>query len=209
MNLAGVEDCLAAGADILGFVVQYPIPVPWNLTLAQAAALLRQLPSSCKSCVVTGGPAEQVVSLAKHLRPTMIQLHYRETPDEAAAIVRHLKPLQIQVVKALAPAPSLVEMGCAFQQAGVNALLLDPRQASNVAVACREHVDFQSFRQLRQAVNIPLWLAGGLTPSNVRAAIALCQPDGVDVLSAVETAPGRKSPEKVAAFVKAVKSATL
>jgi phosphoribosylanthranilate isomerase len=47
----------------------------------------------------------------------------------------------------------------------------------------------------------PWVLAGGLSPENVERAIALARPHAVDVASGVETAPGRKDPEKVAAFV--------
>jgi phosphoribosylanthranilate isomerase len=49
----------------------------------------------------------------------------------------------------------------------------------------------------------PFLLAGGLTPENVAGAIALVRPDGVDVASGVERAPGRKDPVKVAAFIRA------
>jgi phosphoribosylanthranilate isomerase len=52
-----------------------------------------------------------------------------------------------------------------------------------------------------------LILAGGLTPSNVGEAIRLARPDAVDVCSGVERCPGRKDPEKVGAFLRAVEEA--
>jgi phosphoribosylanthranilate isomerase len=52
--------------------------------------------------------------------------------------------------------------------------------------------------------DIPLVVAGGLTPENVAAAIAETQPFAVDVASGVEERPGVKDPEKVAAFAQAV-----
>jgi phosphoribosylanthranilate isomerase len=53
--------------------------------------------------------------------------------------------------------------------------------------------------------NQKIVIAGGLTPANVGEAIGLLKPWGVDVVSGVEASPGKKDPEKVRAFVKAVR----
>jgi phosphoribosylanthranilate isomerase len=49
-------------------------------------------------------------------------------------------------------------------------------------------------------------LSGGLTPENVAAALAVLKPSAVDVSSGVEDSPGVKSPDKIRAFVAAVKN---
>jgi hypothetical protein len=59
--------------------------------------------------------------------------------------------------------------------------------------------------QLRKAYDIVI--AGGLTPANVQQAISKFHPFGVDVVSGVEARPGKKDPEKVRAFIDAVRQA--
>jgi phosphoribosylanthranilate isomerase len=66
--------------------------------------------------------------------------------------------------------------------------------------------DWRLLEPLRARVPF-LVLAGGLTPENVRGAIAALDPDAVDVSSGVESAPGRKDPAKLRAFLAAVSGA--
>jgi phosphoribosylanthranilate isomerase len=55
------------------------------------------------------------------------------------------------------------------------------------------------------SLHVPIIVAGGLTPLNVADAMRTFQPFGVDVVTGVEARPGKKDPEKVRAFVRAVR----
>ena len=66
--------------------------------------------------------------------------------------------------------------------------------------------DWAVSRRLVQLSPKPVILAGGLTPANVRQAIAAVRPAGVDVHTGVEDASGRKDRDKVLAFVAEAKA---
>jgi len=56
-------------------------------------------------------------------------------------------------------------------------------------------------------LSLPIVLSGGLNPANVSDAIRRVSPWAVDVSSGVEASPGIKDPQKIAAFMKEVRSA--
>ena len=66
---------VAAGADCLGFVVEYPVPVPWNLSRAEARELFARVPPLTSRALVSGGTPGHVIGLARALRPHLVQLH--------------------------------------------------------------------------------------------------------------------------------------
>ena len=126
----------------------------------------------------------------------VVQLHGAEEEAQVAAL-RALLPTGTAIWKALRvkDAASLAPLAAL----PADRFLLDawhPEQAGGTG----EAFDWR----ILEGVTVPFLLAGGLNAGNVEGAIRLVRPWGVDVSSGVETC-GRKDPERMAAFVAAVR----
>ena len=71
--------CCRHGVDIIDFVTEYPVPVAWDLTRDQTERLMANVTGGTKTCVVSGGSRDKILTLAKKLRPDYIQLQEHET----------------------------------------------------------------------------------------------------------------------------------
>ncbi|MCL2817062.1 MAG: phosphoribosylanthranilate isomerase [Clostridiales bacterium] len=205
-----VKICARPGVDVLGFVVEYPLPVPWNLRREEAAALLPLVPPSHKTCLVSGGPPEKLIALAESLRPSMMQLHFKETLAETEKIARALLPLSVGVIKTIPPtAGERMELfgtsdagwiARALCEAGVSAILVDSRAPANAAGE-GEKGDVELFKQVKAFSLRPVILAGGINAENVGEILAMSGARHIDLMSGAESAPGVKDGQKVAALL--------
>ena len=208
-----IRICSEAGVHALGFVVEYPVAVPWNLDRMKARELMRHVPPFIARVIVVGDNPGTVVELAEFLRPHAVQLHGNEPPPVTAQIVKALKGLNIPVIKALRFS---VETGKCYsvcddpldatkliEETGVDALLLDSVSDTRPAGTGRS-IDWNIAEKIRNHTRLPVILAGGLHSGNVGLAVAAVKPYGVDVISGVEHPVRKKDPDKVRAFIAAV-----
>jgi len=217
MNEEDVTLCVQAGVHTLGFVVDFPVPVPWNLTRAEARKLIDKAPPYVSSSVVTGGPAESVLAVAKATRPDIIQLHYQETLQEVKELAYRLRLLGMKTIKALRidgagkcafEIPDPVPAARALAETKISALLVDSYTTS-LPGGTGITVDLSTFKTIRQEIALPVILAGGLNPDNVLQLIRETSPYAVDVLTGVEERPGKKDPKKVYRFMQDMKALEL
>lgn len=185
--------CVEAGAHAVGLVF-YP-KSPRNVSLEQAREITREVPAGTASVgVFVNASYEAVMTAVEKAGLSAVQLHGRETPKLAAALYRRgltvLKAFYVTAQPELADAhryphaTALVEWGKGVLPGG-NALAWG--EATPPLPRSR-----------------PLVIAGGLGPDTVEGIIRRFHPDGVDVSSGVEIAPGRKSLEKIREFIKVV-----
>ena len=207
-----VRICVDAGADCLGFVVEYPVDVPWNLSREAAKGLLDLVPPLVSRAVVTGGSPQEVLAIARCLMPHLVQLHTDNPLPETEWLAGELAALQIGLIRALridvatgeacGEVKDPIQAALALERTGIAAVLLDARTPTMPA-GTGVSVNWETARAVRDALSIPLILAGGLTPSNVRAAVEMVHPYAVDVITGVEAARRVKDPELVRRFVQA------
>ena len=195
--------CARHGADIVGFVVEYPRPVPWNLSAAKAKELMAAVGKPTETCAVTSGSPDHVLRIAAETKPDYIQLHGRETLEDTAHLVSELGKRGVRVIKALFPdTPDLEETAADFCAAGVYAVLFDPRTPDNASHSVA--ADLSAYRKLRHAVDCPAILAGGITPENAAEMIRQTKAEIIDLMTGVEICPGLKDEAKVIALFQAV-----
>lgn len=203
-GITNMDDALcacAAGADFLGFVF-YP-QSPRYVPPARARALIRRLRAEralerarTVGLCVNLDPAElDAVAVAADV--DCLQVYGTYAPQALA-------PVQAALFKAIRPVSPQAAAQEADGYAAVAppsgpALLLDAF-AAGAWGGTGQRADWNLAAQVC-ARHPRTMLAGGLTPDNVRAAIRQVRPWGVDVSSGVETAPGRKEPAAVRAFV--------
>jgi phosphoribosylanthranilate isomerase len=207
--------CVDAGVDAVGFVTEYPVPVPWNVGRERTRELISKLPPFVSSTVVTSGNIGKILEIAKDTNPDVIQLHGEEPLTDIEKAVEKLTDDGIRVIKALSidvdtqrahfEIPDPIEAAHSLQDLGIQALVLDSRTKSMPA-GTGTTLNWGIAREIREATSIPIILAGGLNQWNVRDAIRAVRPYAVDVITGVEAYPGKKDPDKVKAFVKSAKN---
>ena len=206
--IASVEEARAAiahGASALGLVSAMPSG-PGVIGEDAIAEITRQVPPPIGTFLLTSATtSESIVAQQRRCRANTLQICdyvetsvYRDLRREVPGIAL------VQVIHVTAPDDLELAREAAPH---VDALLLD---SGNTRLAVKElggtgrvH-DWATSRRIRDAVKVPVFLAGGLTPANVRAALATVDPFGLDLCSGVRTG-GRLDTAKLGAFMTALR----
>jgi phosphoribosylanthranilate isomerase len=194
-GITNLDDALAAldaGADYLGF--NFYKESPRYIEPCAAQTIIAQLPAAAmKVGIFVNHSLSDVRRIVKETDLEAAQLHGDEPPEFCAA----LQANGISAIKAFRVTPDLTAQQITKYRA--NMVLLDASVRGMYG-----GTDWMKARELREKVP-PVLLAGGLSPENVGEAIAIVKPVGVDAASALESAPGRKDPVRIRAFVNAVR----
>jgi phosphoribosylanthranilate isomerase len=200
-----LDVALEAGADMVGFVFFPPSPRHVGYDLARTLAT-RVRGRAQKVALTVDASDEQLGAIVDALRPDMLQLHGKETPDRVVVVrtrfgIPVMKALPIAERADLSPIRSYDKLA--------DRLLFDaraPRDATRPGGLGRSF-DWRLLEHLD--IGGPFMLSGGLGANNVAEALRITHAGGVDVSSGVESAPGVKDLDKIRDFIRAARSAAV
>jgi phosphoribosylanthranilate isomerase len=194
-----VEAAIDLGASHIGFV-HFPAS-PRHVELAYARRLRDQAQGRIKTVLLlVNAQPDALIASIKAVQPDIVQFHGGETP-QWLAVVRQNTPVEVWKAFGLKDAAGL-ERSRAYKDAAHRILFDSPASALPGGTGTR--FDWGLLKGHRHDTD---WgLAGGLDPANVAGAIAATGAPLVDVSSGVESAPGVKDVDKMAAFCQAVRN---
>ncbi|WP_204992829.1 MULTISPECIES: phosphoribosylanthranilate isomerase [unclassified Sphingopyxis] len=192
-----VDAAIRLGATHIG-LVHYE-PSPRHVALDLAAELRQRAQGKVKVALLLVNASQQLTGDAlSKVRPDIVQFHGNETPEWLARVKR-LVPAEVWKAVGLRDAGTLERVR---QYEGAADRILYDAPAASLPGGTGTRFDWSLLKNHRHAID---WgVAGGLTPANVGQAIAETGAPLVDVSSGVESAPGVKDVDKIAAFLKAV-----
>ena len=182
---------VAMGADAVGFIFA---PSPRQIAPGLAGDIAKRLPPEVLTVGVFRDQSPQrVVEIMEQTGLRAAQLHGRETPEQTTWVRRRVRT----VIKVFSAGDASLASAADY---GADVVMLDAASPGSGQVF-----------DWRIAEGVPagqrLLLAGGLGPDNVADAIAKVHPWGVDAVSGIESAPGKKDPRKLRAFIANAKAA--
>lgn len=188
------------GATALGFIC---VPTSSRyVSPKQILAVIAQLPENIDRIgVFVNATLKEIWQTVTTCGLTGVQLHGDESPEFCHQL-RCFLP-NIEIIKALRVRSSQALLQADVYASWVDTLLLDayhPQQMGGTG----KTLDWASLKQFQP--DCPWLLAGGLTPNNVLDALNQVQPNGIDLSSGVERAPGDKDLTKVAQLFEELKA---
>lgn len=187
-SVAEAETAIAAGADALGLVSAMP-GGPGVISEKAIAEIAAAVPLPVATFLLTS-----------ETEPDRIVEQYRFCKTSTIQLVDYIEVDAYKVLRSALPGIELVQVVHVLDEKAItvagyfepfaDALLLDSGnpnlQVKELGGTGRKH-NWKISRQIVENVSIPVFLAGGLGPDNVRSAIDLVQPFGVDICSGIRT----------------------
>jgi phosphoribosylanthranilate isomerase len=195
---ATLEAALGAGADMVGFVF-FP-PSPRNIAPEAAIDLSRQVGARALKVALSVNADDLLLdAIVAALKPDLLQLHGRETPERVAAIRARFG---LPVMKAIGVSTAGDFATVPTYESVCDRLLFDAKPPKDATRPGGNGAAFDWGLLRGRHFPKPWMLSGGLTAENVEEAVLATGAPGIDISSGVESQPGVKEPALIEAFMR-------
>ena len=208
IQMAGIRNkedalmCVDCGVDIIGLLVGQAHTSDDFITKEQAREIKLSLPKNIKSTLITHlEKASKIIEIADFIDVDYIQLH------------SHLPETEVEIIHKALPNKKLLRL---IHIDSDGTILNDINKIQFVDFYFTDSINtktnqvggtglihnLKTDRTLVEKLDKPVFIAGGLTPSNVAEAVKFCRPYGVDVNSGCRAVDGSRDKQKVIDFVR-------
>lgn len=192
-----IQAAVEAGADAIGLV--FYAPSPRYVNIIQAKNLIKHIPAYVQIVgLFVNATASDVCQVLHDIPLDVLQFHGDETPEQCQNIAEQAKRRWYKAIQ-VKPNLDISAQISHYQQTGASAVLLDAWHPV-LKGGTGHQFDWSKFPK----IDVPLILAGGLTPENIEEAIQTTGAFAVDVSGGVESAKGIKDQQLIERFMQGV-----
>lgn len=210
-----IDLAVKCGADAVGFITDVPVETPRKIDIKTAAGLISGVPLFVDTVlVIMPDNAKHALEMIGAAKPGVVQVHNDIGVDEletmrnntAIDIVKTISiPISTKISADIIDAITR-QVNDLTNRDLVDGILLDSSAYGKVGGTGAAH-DWSVSRAVVEAVDVPVVLAGGLNPDNVKDAVEEVLPYAVDTASGIET-DGMKDERKICRFIKEARCVT-
>lgn len=212
-----VQDALftaKSGADAIGCIVNISRS-PRNVDIDQAKRIFDSLPPFVSSVAVLNPKnTDDLIDSINRLQPSAVQIHGNNLEfheiEKLSKIIKHTKLIQSIAVDINTGRTNYVDsdpLKAALKLSSVVAAIHIDSSVNGTSGGTGRSFNWNIAKTIKDQINVPIILAGGLNPNNVAEGITYVKPFAVDVSSGVEERPGVKSYQKIREFIQRSKEA--
>lgn len=205
-SIEDAKNCIEANADIIGILVGKKHHSDDFVNKETAKKIVDYVNKRCPVALVTHlTKAEDIIELTNYIGNDIIQLHSNIDEKEVEKIVKSLP--KVKLIRLIHISDDGRVITDYKKMKYIDFYLLDSYnlKTNQVGGTGISH-DWQKSKELIKLLDKPTFLAGGLNPDNVKKAIEIVNPYGVDVNSGCKNELGKKDKNKIKKFVENTKS---
>ncbi|AFM26425.1 phosphoribosylanthranilate isomerase [Desulfomonile tiedjei] len=193
--------CHECGVNSVGFTLELPHGLHDDLNVEKTKCIIRDLPSDLLPVIITYlNRADAAIELLCKTGGRAIQFHGEISDHEIQRFREHL-PHVMSIGRITVNGDSSLQHVPRFQSPLWDAIILDSLDpvTGRIGATGKTH-DWRLSAEIVRIASVPVILAGGLSPENVREAVLTVRPHGVDVHTGVENPDGSRNFDKIRRF---------